>query len=80
MPEVSGRTLVMAIQAVDEEIHRLEEERTALGEEGDPDLDELLLAYSLAADELEKAYREALQHVSNLPPYEQLVGRRRSGG
>ncbi|MFP2905651.1 hypothetical protein ACLESD_11455 [Pyxidicoccus sp. 3LFB2] len=75
MPEVSGRTLMMAIQAVEAERHRLEAEVTAAGEDADPDLQLLCLSYSKAAWELEDAYREALETVINLPPYEQLVAR-----
>lgn len=75
MPEVSGRTLVMAIQAVDAELRRLEEELERAGEDADPDLQELALSYSLAAEDLKQAYLQALNSASNLPPYEQLVGR-----
>lgn len=70
MPEVSGNTLVMAIQAVDGEIQRLSE----LPDEQMVPEDYLLLeAYLKSADELELAYAEALQHAINLPPYAQLV-------
>lgn len=75
MPEVSGRTLMMAIQAVDAELQRLDAEITAAGEDADPELQLLSLSYSKAAWELEDAYREALKTVSNLPPYEKLVAR-----
>lgn len=70
MPEVSGNTLVMAIQAVDGEIQRL----TELTDEQRVPEDYLLLeAYLKSADELEHAYAEALRHACNLPPYAQLV-------
>ncbi|WP_164001634.1 hypothetical protein [Pyxidicoccus caerfyrddinensis] len=75
MPEVSGRTLVMAVQAVDAELRRLEEELERAGDDADPDLQELTLCYSLAADDLQEAYLQALQSASNLPPYERLVAR-----
>lgn len=73
MPEVSGRALMMAIQAVEAQIERLEAEITEAGDDADPDLQLLSLGYSKAAWELEDAYREALKTVSNLPPYEDLV-------
>jgi hypothetical protein len=75
MPEVSARTLVMAVQAVDAELRRLEEELERAGEDADPDLQLLTLSYSLAADDLKEAYLQALKSASNLPPYERLVAR-----
>lgn len=72
MPEVSGRVLVMAIQAVDAEIRRLR----ALPDEVVVPGDELLLVdFENAAESLEEAYEEATRTCSNLPPYSQLVRR-----
>lgn len=72
MPEISGRTLVMAVQAIEMEIRRLH----ALPDESTvADDEELLLKYELAADELEEVYAEAAQSIVNLPPYSQLVKR-----
>lgn len=73
MPEVNGRTLMMAIQAVEIELLRLDIEITAAGEDADPDSEELALCYSNAAHDLERAYREACAEFSNLTPYEELV-------
>lgn len=78
MPEVSGRALMMAIQAVDAQIERLEAEVTEAGDDADPDLQLLCLSYWKAAWELEDAYREALETASNLTPYEDLVAPSRS--
>lgn len=72
MPEVSGRTLVMAIQAVDAEIRRL---RALPDDAAVPGDDERLVDFENAAEELEQAYAEAMRTVANLPPYAQLVGR-----
>ncbi|MCK9605748.1 MAG: hypothetical protein M0R33_04770 [Methylomonas sp.] len=73
MPEVSGKTLVMAIQAVDAEIQRLR----ALPDEVLVPGDEILLVdFETAAEDLEEAYTEAARICSNLPPYSQLVRRR----
>ena len=73
VPEVSAKTLVMAVQAVDAEIRRLR----ALPEEAVVPGDELLLVdFETAAEELEEAYAEAMRTYSNLPPYSQLVNRR----
>ncbi|AEF99979.1 hypothetical protein [Methylomonas methanica] len=73
MPEVKGKTLVMAIQAVDAEIQRLR----ALPDEAVVPGDEILLVdFEAAAEDLEEAYAEATRTYSNLPPYSQLVRRR----
>jgi hypothetical protein len=71
MAEVSGRTLMMAVQAVDAAISRIKES----GDPGDlePDLEELLFSYSRAEMELKAAYLEARKSSPGLPPYEQLV-------
>jgi hypothetical protein len=72
MPEISGRTLVLAVKAVDAEIRRL---RSLSDEEALPEDDELLLKYENAAEELEDAYAVAAQSITNLPAYSQLVRR-----
>ena len=71
MAEVSGRTLMMAVQAVDAAISRIKES----GDPSDlePDLEELLFSYSRAEMELKAAYLEARKSSPGLPPYEQLV-------
>lgn len=73
VPNVSGNTLVMVVQAVDAEIRRLR----ALPDHAVVPGDEMLLVdYENAAEELEEAYAEAASVQSNLPPYSQLVRRR----
>jgi hypothetical protein len=71
MAEVSGRTLMMAVQAVDAAISRIKES----GDPGalEPDLEELLFSYSRAGMELKAAYLEASKSSPGLPPYEQPV-------
>lgn len=73
MQPVSGLTLMVAIQSVDAEIRRLEAECEAETGPELPDLQDLLLSYHNAADELRKAYIEECRHVINLPPYEMLI-------
>jgi hypothetical protein len=73
MPEINGRTLMMAIQAVDFKINDIV---TQLEDASDPDggeLELLLLSYEKAAASLKVGYEEALKTISNLPPYETLV-------
>jgi len=72
VPEISGRTLVMVVQAVEAEIQRIRSLPEALTVPGD---EILLVDYENAAEELESAYAEAVQIQPNLPPYEQLVHR-----
>lgn len=78
MPDVSGSTLMMAIQAVQDAMKHLE------GRLDDPELDpvddtEMLLSYMRAAEELRRAYEIARLNTSNLPPYDKLVPPRAQG-
>lgn len=73
MPEVSGRTIAVAIRAVQEEMRQLKDEIENGGEEDVADAQELLLGTSLAAQELKIAYEHALRMSDNLIPYERLV-------
>jgi hypothetical protein len=78
MPEVNGRTLMLAIQAVNAKIQALNDALAAAAESDDDDAaadaEELLMSYEAAADELRTAYEIARLAVSNLPPYATLVG------
>ncbi|WP_097459408.1 hypothetical protein [Mangrovitalea sediminis] len=70
MAEITNRSLVLIIQAVDREINRLRD----LPDETIVPAEELLLVdYESLADELEEAYAEATKGVTNLPDYRQLV-------
>lgn len=70
MPEIRGRTLALAIQAVDAEIHRLR----GLPEDASvPEDDERLVAFENAADDLAELYEQALQAETGLVPYDRLV-------
>jgi hypothetical protein len=74
MPDVNGRSLMMAVQAVDAKIRSLEAHIDGAGEDDDvSDAEELLLAYSKAAEDLRTAYEIARLTSSNLPPYGRLV-------
>ena len=73
MANISGQTLVVAIQAVEAERRNLEAAReTAEGPEA-ADLDELLFSIDRAASELKDAYSIARIEVGSLPPYSDLV-------
>ena len=72
MADVSGNTLLMAVQAVNDAIAILDE-RIRDGS-GDPlDDTEMLMSYTRAADELRSAYEVARLTATNLPPYDELV-------
>ncbi len=75
MAEVSGATLMVAIQALDTVRRDTAEARHEMDDNDRADLDELLLSYDLAARELQRAYDQARSASANLPPYEQLVRR-----
>jgi hypothetical protein len=72
MPEISNKTMCIAIQAVAAEIRSLRD--LVQSGEGVPEDAELLESYQAAADDLERAYDKAAETVLNLPPYEDLVG------
>lgn len=72
MPDITNRTLVIAIQAVAAEIRAM---RLALADgEGEPEDYQRLENWMRAADDLERAYDEAAKTILNLPPYSELVG------
>ena len=75
MAEVSGNTLVMAIQAVDQQLHALGAQIDAMDphDRAMADLEDMQLAYAKAATELRQAYSAAWSDASNLPPYASLV-------
>ena len=74
MADVSGNTLLMAVQAVNDAIAVLDE-RIRDGS-GDPlDDTEMLMSHTQTAEELRSAYEVARLTSSNLPPYADLVAR-----
>lgn len=72
MPEISIEALVVSIQAVAAEIGVLRE--AAQKSELEPEEYALLEERQRAAENLEAAYKKVAANVSNLPPYEQLIG------
>lgn len=73
MPNINGKTLVLAIQAVDFKMANLEQTIDSLPPDEGSELESLLLSYTNAAHALKQAYQEALTESTNLPPYEKLV-------
>jgi len=73
MVEVSVKTLVVALQAVNLAMSRIEAPVAGDLTELEPDQQELMLMYSNAAMELKACYLHARESNPGLPPYEQLV-------
>jgi hypothetical protein len=74
MANVDGQTLLMAVQAVQAQIHALEAQIDQADEDGDiSDQEDLLMGYMQAADALRLAYEAEELVSSNLPPYDMLV-------
>jgi hypothetical protein len=73
MAEVSGRSLMMALVALDAEISRIKESVSGDLGELEPNVQELFLAYSNAETELKAAYADARKSASGLPPYEKFI-------
>jgi hypothetical protein len=74
MADVSGNTLLMAVQAVNDAIGALTDRLRHPDGENDPlDDTEMLMSYTRAAEELRSAYEVARLGSSNLPPYAELV-------
>ena len=74
MADVSGNTLLMAIQAVNDAIRALEAATADAANASTDDL-EMLYCYDRTARELQAAYEIERLRVSNLPPYEALSGK-----
>lgn len=77
MSEVSGITLAIAIQAVDDRMNLLQKQVDEKIE-GYGYLEDELQSIGQAADELKTAYESALRRASNLPPYDDLINKRPS--
>lgn len=73
MTNLSSNTLIMAVQAVAAAIARITEPVAGDYTRLDADDQELLVAYSLAEEELKAAYLAARERSPALPAYEDLV-------
>ena len=74
MANVDGQTLLMAVQAVQEQIRSLEAQIDQADEDDDvTDQEDLLMGCARAADALRLAYEAEELVTSNLPPYDMLM-------
>jgi hypothetical protein len=72
MPEITNKTMCIAIQALAKEIRKLEE--IVAAEDSQPEEQQILEDYERAAKDLEQAYNKAAETALNLPPYDMLIG------
>lgn len=73
MADVDGLTLMMAIQAVHEQIRRFEALLTSETLRDPEEIQSLLSSYETAADRLREAYERERTPGGNLPDYARLV-------
>lgn len=70
---IKPQTLMVSIQCVAAEIEAIEKQL----EDGEPEnaaeLEQLLVTFDLAADDLKTAYENAQKKYGELPPYGELV-------
>jgi hypothetical protein len=70
---IKPQTLMVSIQCVAAEIEAIEKQL----EDGEPEnaaeLEQLLVTFDLAADDLKTAYEDAQKKYGELPPYVELV-------
>ncbi len=73
MAQLHWKTLVIAIKTLDKDLQKLSQECDEYDGPELPDMQELLLDYTRAADDLKAAYLETYTPNSNLPEYSALV-------
>ena len=75
MANISGNALVVLIQLLDEKIHLLKTQIDGMSDDDEQliDYEEEFMSYTNLANELQESYKQALEEVGNLPPYEDLV-------
>lgn len=73
MAEIDNLTLMMAIQAVNEQIKKYETLLTSETLRDPEEIQSLIFTYEKAAEVLRKAYEKAWSEGSNLPEYKDLV-------
>lgn len=70
--QIKPQTLIVAIQCVAAEIHTIGRQLEDDAPDNAAELEQLLVSFDLAADDLKVAYEEALKQYSELPPYDDL--------
>lgn len=78
MPQISNGTMIPVIQSLHLRMEQLIAARNGSAPQERADLDEILLSYEKAAQELKTAYGIARSHDPSLPQYGWLVQPTRS--
>ena len=71
--ELKPQTLMVAIQCLAAETRRIEQSLEAESPENGAELEQLLVAYDLAADDLKAAYLASQARFAGFPSYDSLV-------
>jgi hypothetical protein len=71
--QLKPQTLMVAIQCVAAEIAAMDKQLNEENSENAAELEQLLVSFDLAADDLKAAYQTAQEQFGGLPPYEELV-------
>jgi hypothetical protein len=71
--ELKPQSLMVAIQCVAAQTKLLDIELTEQDPPNAAELEQLLVSFDLAADDLKNAYQRALERYDGLPPYESLI-------
>lgn len=71
--KLKPQTLSVAIQCIAAEARRLAGQLSCDDRQNAADIEQLLVVYDLAAEELRIAYEAALTQFTGLPPYAELV-------
>lgn len=69
------QTLIVAIQCVASEARSIERQLEEVDADDAADLEQLLLSFDLAIDDLKSAYAKTCEQYGGLPSYEELVNR-----
>nr|4C18_A Chain A, TSI2 [Pseudomonas aeruginosa]4C18_B Chain B, TSI2 [Pseudomonas aeruginosa] len=73
MMNLKPQTLMVAIQCVAARTRELDAQLQNDDPQNAAELEQLLVGYDLAADDLKNAYEQALGQYSGLPPYDRLI-------
>lgn len=71
--QLKPQTLMVAIQCVAAEIAVMDRQLNEGTPEHAAELEQLLVSFDLAADDLKVAYQAVQEQFGGLPPYEELV-------
>ena len=71
--KLKPQTIMVAIQCVDSEIKSLDKRLESGNVDNPTELEQLLVSYDLAANDLQIIYEQLRDQYSDLPNYEELI-------